>query len=121
MNDKVKTAVPKNSLKIQLNILVFQEGEYYVSYCPSLNLSSYGHTIEEAKTGFDEVMTAFLEESNEDGSLYEDLIKNGWNLDFENNKKAEPPAMVDLDIPAGVLRKQFNENWTIPASLSYGH
>ena len=113
MKNYIKTDVFDNVMELQLSVLVFQQGDYYVSYCPSLNLSSYGETIEEAKTGFDEVMVAYLEECKENGSLCDDLVKNGWKINIQNHKKAEPPAIVDLDIPAGFLRKQFNENWSV--------
>lgn len=85
-----------------------------MAYCPSLNLSSYGDSIEDAKIGFDEIMQSYLEYFKENGSLHEDLIKMGWTLNSQNHKKVEPPATVDLNIPAGVLRKQFNENWSVP-------
>jgi predicted RNase H-like HicB family nuclease len=114
MKNYIKTDGLDNVLELQLNVLVFQQGDYYVAYCPSLNLSSYGDTIEEAKIGFDEVMEAYLEDCKENGSLHEDLIRNGWNVNIQNHKKAEPPAMVELNIPAGSLRQQFNENWSVP-------
>jgi predicted RNase H-like HicB family nuclease len=115
MNNYIKTDGFDNVIELQLNILVFQQGDYYVAYCPSLNLSSYGDTIEEAKLGFNEVMEAYLEECRENNSLHEDLIKNGWKINIQNNKKAEPPAMVELNISAGVLRQQFNTNWSVPS------
>ena len=103
-------------IELQLNVLVFQQEDYYVAFCPSLNLSSYGDSIAEAKTGFDEVMQSYIEECEENGSLQEDLIKNGWTFNLQNHKKAEPPAMVELNIPAGLLRTQYNENWSVPVS-----
>lgn len=114
MKNYIKTDDFNNAIELRLNVLVFQEGDYYVAFCPSLNLSSYGDSVDDAKTGFDEVMTSYLEEGKENGSLQDDLIKNGWTFNLENNKKAEPPAMVELNIPAGVLRTQFNENWSVP-------
>ena len=114
MKNLIKTDGFDNILELQLNVLGFQEGDYYIALCPSLNLSSYGNSIDDAKTGFDEVMTSYLEECNENNSLREDLIKNGWTVNIKNHKKADPPAMVELNIPAGLLRTQFNENWKVP-------
>lgn len=114
MKNYIKTDGFGDVIELQLNVLVFQQGDYFVAYCPSVNLSSYGDTIEDAKAGFDEVMEAYLEDCKENGSLHQDLIKNGWTLNIKNHKKAEPPATVDLNIPAGLLRKQFNENWSVP-------
>ncbi|RWZ88344.1 MULTISPECIES: hypothetical protein [unclassified Hydrotalea] len=114
MKNYIKTDGFDNVIELQLNVLVLQQGDYYVAYCPSLNLSSYGDTIDDAKVGFDEVMEAYLEECKENGTLHDDLVKNGWTFNIHNHKKAEPPAMVELNIPAGVLRQQFNENWSVP-------
>ena len=87
MKNLIKTDSFDNVIELQLNVLVFQQGDYYVAYCPSLNLSSYGDTISDAKSGFDEVMEAYLEECRENGSLHDDLVKNGWKLNIQNHKK----------------------------------
>jgi len=114
MNNYIKTDESDNVLELKLSVLVFQEGDYYVAFCPSLNLSSYGGSIDEAKEGFDEAMQIYLDACKEDGTLHKDLVKNGWVFSIENNKKVEPPSMVELNIPAGLLRTQFNENWSVP-------
>ncbi len=113
MKNYIKTDGFDSVIELQLNVLVFQQGDYYVAFCPSLNLSSYGDSIDDAKVGFDEVMTSYLEECKENVSLQEDLIKNGWTFNIQNNK-ADPHAMVELNIPAGLLRTQFTENWSVP-------
>lgn len=114
MKNYIKTDGTDNIIELQLNVLVFQQGDYFVSFCPSLNLSSYGDSIDDAKVGFDEVMTSYLEECKENNSLHEDLIKNGWTFNIQNHKKVDPPAMVELNIPAGLLRTQYNESWSVP-------
>lgn len=85
-------------------ILVFQEGEYFVAYCPSLNLSSCGDSIEEAKSGLDEVVTAYLKNYRENNSLHDDLMKHDWTF---ASQKTTPTAAFELDIPSGLLRRQF--------------
>jgi predicted RNase H-like HicB family nuclease len=116
MENFIKTDSNSNFIELQLSILVFQEGDYYVSYCPSLELSSYGESVQEAKEGFDEVMQVYLEESQKHGTLHDDLIKHGWKFTVINkHKNVEPPAQVELNIPAGLLKTQFNEKWSVPA------
>lgn len=116
MNNFIKTDGSQRILELQLNVLVFQEGEYYVSYCPSLDLSSYGDSVADAKNGFDEVMRDYLEQSQKNGTLHQDLTNHGWTFTIlHNQKKAAPPTQVDLNIPAGLLKKQFTENWPVPA------
>jgi predicted RNase H-like HicB family nuclease len=114
MLNTIKTDGNDQVLELRLSVLVFQEGDYYVSYCPSLNLSSYGESIQEAKDGFDEVMRHFIDESVKHKTLRKDLLGNGWIL--HNHYKIEPPEQVELNIPGGSLKKQFNESWRVPAT-----
>ncbi len=116
MENYIKTDNSDNILELQLNVLVFQEGEYFVAYCPAMQMSSYGDSIDEAKQGFDEVMGAYIENCKENNTLREDLLKIRWTINVQNHAKAEPPTDIDLNIPAGLLRNQFNENWNIPVS-----
>lgn len=115
MSNYIKIDDRNKEITLQLSVLVFQQGDYYVSYCPSLELSSYGDSIEEAKTGFDDVMKIYLEECQKKGTLHADLLAHGWQLNIDNDKEAAPPQMVELNIPAGVLKQQFNESWRVPA------
>ena len=111
----IKTDGHDNVLELQLNVLVFQQDEYFVSYCPSLELSSYGDSIQSAKEGFDEVMNDLVDQWTKNKTLKKDLTDLGWKFfSIKKTPKAEPPAQVELDIPSGFLRKQFNENWKVP-------
>jgi predicted RNase H-like HicB family nuclease len=101
-------------IEIQLSVLVVEQGKFYVAYCPSLDLSSYGNSVEDAKLAFDETLKGYVEYAIENGTLHDDLVEHGWKIG--NVRKAEPPEEVDLDnIPTGNLKKQFNESLCIPA------
>jgi predicted RNase H-like HicB family nuclease len=116
MNNYIRTDGNDQVVEIQLNVLVFQQGDYFVAYCPSVELSSYGDSIEEAKEGFDDVMRNYIDESEKNGTLWQDLQNHGWDLNIDNDKNAAPPQMVELNIPAGLLKKQFNESWRVPVT-----
>lgn len=116
MKNYIKTDDNDQIIELQLNVLVFQQGDYYVAYCPSIELSSYGDTIEEAKNGFDDVMNNYLETSQKNGTLHSDLLSHGWQLNIDNDKNAAPPQMIELNIPAGLLKQQFNESWRVPVT-----
>ncbi|MEX6691197.1 hypothetical protein QTN47_27050 [Danxiaibacter flavus] len=99
MDNFSKTDGDANVLELALSLLVLKQEDLYVAYCPSLELSSYGSTIDEARTGFDEVIDAYLEYCKKNQSLKEDLKRHGWTvIDQKNHIKAEPPATVDLNI-----------------------
>jgi len=67
----------------QLNIKVeiFKEDDIYVALCPSLNVSSFGETIEEAKKSLVEALEIFVEECSEMGTLDQILEESGFTRD----------------------------------------
>ena len=100
-------------IEVQLGVLVFQEEDSYLAFCPALNLSTYGESINDVKGAFDDLMTAYIEDGTRMGTLEKDLLSHGWTLQISAGK-AEPPQEIDLNIPAGMLRQQFNEPFRIP-------
>ena len=100
-------------IEIQLGVLVFQEDDSYLAYCPALNLSTYGDSINDVKVAFDDLIKSYIEDCTRMGTLEKDLAANGWILQISAGK-AEPPKQVDLNIPGGMLRQQFNEPFRIP-------
>lgn len=65
-----------NSIKIKARI--FREGDIYTVLCPSLNVSSYGETIEEARQSIIEAVEAFIEECVAMGTLYDVIEESGF-------------------------------------------
>jgi predicted RNase H-like HicB family nuclease len=41
---------------------IFREGDVYVGLCPELNVSSFGDSIDDAKSSLQEAVEAFIEE-----------------------------------------------------------
>lgn len=70
----------------QLNIKVeiFKEDYLYVALCPSLNVSSFGETIDEAKKSLVEALNIFIEECSEMGTLEEVLEESGFTKKDQN-------------------------------------
>lgn len=52
----------KDSFLVKINIITGQEGEFWVSISPSLNVSGYGKTKQEAQESFHHHMQSFWEE-----------------------------------------------------------
>ncbi|MBL7718757.1 MAG: type II toxin-antitoxin system HicB family antitoxin [Flavipsychrobacter sp.] len=110
--NSIRTIGKHQILSLNVSVLVFQEEGYFIAFCPALKLSSYGDSIEDAKEGFEEVITAYIEETQRQGTLNEDLTKHGWVF---HSKQVFPPEQVDIDnIPAGLLKRQFNQRYEIP-------
>lgn len=108
--NKITKTTAKNIVEMQLSLLIYKQGDYYVAFCPSLELSSYGDSVEDAKTGFDDAMNLYLEYSIENGTLEKDLLEHGWEIK-QKPTKLNPPAQIKLNIPVGNLVSQINQNW----------
>jgi predicted RNase H-like HicB family nuclease len=102
-----------NTVEVQLSLLVFKQGDYYVALCPSLELSSYGISVDDAKAGFDDAMNLYIEHSIENGTLEKDLLEHGWKIE-QKPVKIVQPTQIELNIPTGQLISQFNQNWYMP-------
>lgn len=60
---------------------LFDEDGQFVAFCPELNVSSYGDTPEKGLTALQEVVTLFLEECKEMGTLEMVLEEAGYHFD----------------------------------------
>ena len=100
-------------IEVQLGVLLFQEEDSYLAYCPALNLSTYGESLIDARAAFEDLIFAYIEDGTKMGTLEKDLIAHGWTLQI-NAGKAVPPKSIELNIHSGMLRQQFNEPFRIP-------
>lgn len=53
--------------RIEFAGIIFKEGKTYVSYCPELDVSSCGNTINEARENLKIAVNLFLEEAEKMG------------------------------------------------------
>jgi len=60
--------------QIEFDGLVFKEGETFIAYCPKLDVSSCGNTIDEARKNLKTAVRLFLEEAAKMGT-FEDILK----------------------------------------------
>ena len=81
----------KNSTQVVINVLIGKQGDYFVAYCPSLELSSYGKTETQAKKNFEVEVDIFLEETEKRGSLEKILYKLGWQIEKHPSRTYTPP------------------------------
>ena len=63
---------------IYFDSLIFKEGNVYVSYCPQLDVSSCGDTVEEAQRMLKEAVCLFVEEAEKMGTLQTILEEAGF-------------------------------------------
>jgi hypothetical protein len=64
--------------KIHFRGEIFREEDLYVGLCPELNVSSFGTTIDEARSSLHEAVAAFVEECAVTGTLEEVMEEAGF-------------------------------------------
>ena len=69
-----------------LTVIVRKEKENYISWCPELDVASYGATIEEAKKNLQEAVEVHIETIVENGDLNQLLEKLGISKEELNNE-----------------------------------
>jgi len=70
-------------MKIRLTEEIWKEGNMYVSYCPELDISSCGESVEQAKKNLKEAFLINFEETKKMGTFDQFLQESG----FENIQK----------------------------------
>ena len=73
-------------------MIVFKEDTSYVAYCPELDISSCGNTVEHAKEMLKTAIRLFLEEAENMGTL-EDILEE-TNYKKDPSGKWLPPKLV---------------------------
>ncbi len=61
-------------MKLRLQVLLIKEGEYFVAYCPALELSAYDTTPDGARKAFEQNLKIFFEETRRKGTLEKYLL-----------------------------------------------
>ena len=74
-------------IQIEFDMIVFKEDTSYVAYCPELDISSCGNTVEHAKKMLKTAIKLFLEEAEKMGTL-EDILEEQRTL-FPTLRKGE--------------------------------
>ena len=78
---------------------VREEGAYYVSVCPPLDVYSQGDTEETALGNLAKALHLFIESCFERGTLEEVLKDSGFRPDSRDFEPAEGQRMVRVPLP----------------------
>ncbi len=104
-----------NTITVEVQAELVKEGNYFVVYCPALELTSYGTSEELAKERFSTELKIFFEETAKKGTLEKLLLQLGWSLRKKPKPKYQPPE--NIEIPHYLLEKTigpFTERIAIP-------
>lgn len=67
-----------------IEFYIFREGESYIAYCPSLDLSTCAETYNDAISSFYEAFQLYIKCCVESGTLHDDLAEHGWKFQKKN-------------------------------------
>ena len=76
---------------LNLPVSFLRESDQFVAYTPALDLSTSGHTLEEAKKNFTEAVELFFDEVISMGTLEDVLLDLGWQ---KQEHSFVPPVVV---------------------------
>jgi len=88
-------------IPIDFDIIVFEEKDVYISYCPELDVSSCGDSISNAKEMLKEAIRLFLEEVEKMGTL--ETILEESNYTKNSDGRWIPPKLVDTELSNGLI------------------
>ena len=86
----------KQAIECKLPIIIFEEDNSHIFFCPALDLSGYGKTEGEASDSFENVLSEYFKYATNNGTLAKDLRRHGWIVRKNMKKKASPPPLSKL-------------------------
>lgn len=86
----------KNEIECTLPLIIFEEDNSIIAFCPALDLSGYGTTEAEANHSFEETLSEYFRYTVNKKTLAADLEKHGWKIKKNLHKKPIPPSMGQL-------------------------
>lgn len=81
---------------IEYDIIIFKEDETFVAYCPELDVSSCGNTVDHAKAMLKNAVRLFLEESEKMGTLEDILEESKYKKDASG--RWIPPKLIATEL-----------------------
>jgi uncharacterized protein YajQ (UPF0234 family) len=86
----------KGNLTTGLSLYTFKEDNMTIVYCPALDMSACGNTVEEAKKDFSERFRLYLSYCMNKNTLIEDLQKHGWSVKSLKQRKMKAPTTKEM-------------------------
>ena len=83
-------------IPIEYDIIIFKEDETYVAYCPELDISSCGNTVEHAKEMLKTAVKLFIEEAEKIGTLEDILEESRYKKDASG--RWLPPKLIATEL-----------------------
>jgi predicted RNase H-like HicB family nuclease len=83
-------------IPIDFDAIVFKEDETYIAYCPELDISSCGDSVEKAKEMLKTAVRLFIEEAEKMGTLEDIMDESRYIRDSKG--RWQPPKLVATEL-----------------------
>ena len=83
-------------IPIDFDIIVFQEDDTFIAYCPELDISSCGDSIVQAKEMLTTAVRLFIEEAEKMETLENILEESGYSQD--KSGRWLPPKLLATEV-----------------------
>lgn len=93
MEKKNTITLTGKEINVSVSVSLFKEGDTYIAYCPSLDLSGYDTTEDSARADFEYMLREWLKDQIANGTLQRDLARHGWKVGEDT---ATEPSVADL-------------------------
>lgn len=114
-DNHIKTDPNSHVVEVSIEVFYVSQGDYIVSYCPALDLSSFGKNETESRSNFEEALQIFIDETQKRGSLEKVLLDLGWGLKKLPIPKYTPPKLEASLVTYPIKNKtSFKERVRIP-------
>jgi hypothetical protein len=82
-------------IEISVPMILFEEDNCQILYCPALDISGYGKNEDEAYESFKISLGEFFKYTTNKGTFNSELLRMGWELK-KKGKPMIPPTMQQL-------------------------
>ncbi|MFQ6036350.1 MAG: type II toxin-antitoxin system HicB family antitoxin [Sedimentisphaerales bacterium] len=83
-------------IPIDYDVIIFKEDKAYVAYCPELDVSSCGNSVEHAKQMLKTAIRLFIEEAENMGTLQGILEESRYKKD--ETGRWLPPRLIATEL-----------------------
>ncbi|MBM4031871.1 MAG: type II toxin-antitoxin system HicB family antitoxin [Planctomycetes bacterium] len=83
-------------IPLEFDMVVLREEKTFVAYCPELDISSCGASVEQARTNLKTAVRLFIEEAEKMGTLNDILGEAGYRR--ARTGKWSPPSLVATEL-----------------------
>lgn len=90
-------------IPIEFDAIIFSEGKTYVAHCPELDVSSYGHDVDEARLNLKTAVRLFVEDAEKLGTLEDILQEAGYQRGADGKWKS--PRIIATEVMSLVAQR----------------